>query len=79
MAKTDYKSIDEFHGAFSGDALVRMQTIRKMIHQLVPKADEMISYQIPCFKYHGYLVYYSAYPKHISLSYPFSAAFWQNF
>ena len=79
MAKTDYKTIDQYHQAFSGEVLERMQAIRKIIHEVVPVVEETISYQIPCFKYKGYLIYYSAYAKHISLSYPFSAAFLEHF
>ena len=79
MAKTDYKTIDQYHQAFSGEVLERMQAIRKIIHEVVPVIEETISYQIPCFKYKGYLIYYSAYAKHISLSYPFSAAFLEHF
>ena len=72
MAKTDYKSIDEYHSAFPPESVKRMQAIRDIVHQVVPQAEETISYQIPCFKYNGYLVYYSAYTNHISLSNPFS-------
>ena len=79
MAKTNYQTVDEYHQAFSGELLARMQTIRKIIHDVVPDAIECISYQIPCFKYHGYLIYYCAFPKHISLSHPFSEAFWEHF
>ena len=79
MAKTDYKTIDQYHQAFSGEVLERMQAIRKIIHEVVPVVEETISYQIPCFKYNGYLIYYSAYAKHISLSYPFSTAFLEHF
>ncbi|WP_353127214.1 iron chaperone [Parapedobacter pyrenivorans] len=79
MAKTDYQTIDEYHQAFGGETLARMQTVRKIINELVPDATESISYQIPCFKYHGYLIYYCAFPKHISLSHPYSEAFWEHF
>lgn len=79
MAKTNYQSIDEYHQTFSGEALRRMEAIRKIIHDVVPGAEESISYQIPCFKYNGYLIYYCAFPNHISLSNPFSAAFWEHF
>lgn len=72
MAKTDYKTIDEYHCAFPPELVERMELIRKLIHEIVPEVEEVISYQIPCFKYKGYLIYYSAYARHISLSYPFS-------
>lgn len=79
MAKTNYQTIDAYHQAFSGESLARMQTIRKIIHEVAPEAEESISYQIPCFKYKGYLIYYCAFPKHISLSHPYSDAFWEHF
>ncbi|WP_343701409.1 DUF1801 domain-containing protein [Chitinophaga sp.] len=79
MAKTDYKTIDQYHENFSGDVLDRMKTIREIIHNVAPDAEETISYQIPCFKYHGYLIYYCAFPKHLTISHPYSAAFWEHF
>lgn len=79
MAKTDYKSIEAYHDAQLPEARERMQSIRELIHKTVPGVEETISYQIPCFKYHGYLIYYSAYTRHISLSYPYSESFLQAF
>lgn len=79
MAKTDYKTIDAYHQAFPGELQERMQSIRNAVHKVVPDAEEAISYQIPCFKYKGYLIYYSAYAKHISLSHPFSQALLKEF
>ena len=79
MAKTDYKTIDAYHAAQPAELQERMQAIRDAVHDIVPEAEEVISYQIPCFKYKGYLLYYSAYAKHISISYPFSEALMQTF
>jgi uncharacterized protein YdhG (YjbR/CyaY superfamily) len=79
MAKTNYTTIDQYHQAFSGEVLERMQAIRKIVHEVVPGVEEVISYSIPCFKYKGYLIYYSAYTKHISLSHPFSEALLKKF
>jgi uncharacterized protein YdhG (YjbR/CyaY superfamily) len=79
MAKTNYLTVDDYHKAFSGEPLKRMKSIRKIIHDVVPGVEETISYQIPCFKYNGYLIYYCAFANHISLSYPYSEAFWKHF
>ncbi|QNL48091.1 DUF1801 domain-containing protein [Olivibacter sp. SDN3] len=80
MAKTDFKTIDEYHNAFPMEVQERMQKIRKVIREVVPEAEEVISYQIPAFKYKkGYLIYYSAYTKHISLSSPWSEALLKEF
>jgi len=79
MAKTDYKTIDQYHSVFPADVIKRMQAIRDIVHKVVPDVEETISYQIPCFKYNGYLVYYSAYTNHISLSNPFSKELLEHF
>lgn len=79
MAKTDYKTIDEYHGAFPAELQERMQTIRDIVHKVAPEAEEVISYQIPAFRYKGFLIYYAAFAKHISISHPFSAALLETF
>ena len=56
MAKTDFKTIDEYHKEFPLEIQERMQKVRQIVHQIVPQAEETISYQIPCFKYKGYLI-----------------------
>jgi len=81
MAKTDYKTIEEYHKVFSGDTLKRMQTIRELVHKVAPEVEEVISYQIPAFKlgdkYH--LIYYCAFPKHLTISSPWSEAMLKEF
>ena len=81
MAKTDYRTIEEYHKVFSGDTLERMQTIRELIHKVAPEVEEVISYQIPAFKlgdkYH--LIYYCAFPKHLTISSPWSEAMLKEF
>ena len=80
MAKTDYKNVNEYHQAFPKDIQERLQTIRTLVHQAAPEADEVISYQIPAFKMgKRFLIYYSAYAKHISLSSPWSDALLKEF
>lgn len=74
MAKTDFKSIDEYHNVFTGDTLKRMQNIRELVHKIAPEVQEVISYQIPAFKIGDkfHLIYYCAFPKHITISSPWS-------
>lgn len=80
MAKTDYRSINEYQQAFPDELVERMQTVRELIHQLVPEAEEVISYQIPAFKIgKSFLIYYAAFAKHITLSHPWSDAFLKEF
>lgn len=73
MAKTDFKTIDEYQATFPTEIKERMQQIRDLIHEAVPGVEEVISYQIPAFKIGKvFLIYYSAYTNHISLSSPWS-------
>lgn len=74
MAKTDFKTIDEYIYTFSGETRERLEKIRHIIRETVPEAVEAISYQIPTFKLNGtYLIYLSAAKNHIAL-HPASAA-----
>lgn len=81
MAKTDYKTIDEYHKAFPAEVQNRMQEIRELVHELAPEATEVISYQIPAFKIGNkfHLIYYCAFPKHLTLSSPWSEAMLKEF
>jgi len=80
MAKTDFKTIDEYHSHFPADVQERMQQIRKIVREAAPEAEEVISYQIPAFKIgKDFLIYYSAYTKHISLSSPWSDSLLKEF
>ena len=49
MAKTDFKSIDEYIATFPPDVQATLQRVRTTIRKAVPKAEEAISYQIPTF------------------------------
>ena len=79
MAKTDFKSVDEYQNTFEGDKKARLQAVRDAIRAVAPDAEEVISYQIPAYKHFGFLVYYSGATSHISLSYPFSEALLSEF
>jgi uncharacterized protein YdhG (YjbR/CyaY superfamily) len=79
MAKTDFKSVDEYQNTFEGEKKERLQAVRDAIRAVAPDAEEVISYQIPAYKHFGFLVYYSGATNHISLSYPFSEALLSEF
>jgi len=72
MAKTDFKSVDEYIATHPPDVQATLQRVRSTIRKAVPKAEEAISYQIPTFKLHGrYVVYFAGWKQHYSL-YPAS-------
>jgi uncharacterized protein YdhG (YjbR/CyaY superfamily) len=70
MAKADFKTPDEYIQTLSKDVQAILNEVRQTIQKAVPEAEEVISYQIPAFKYHGWIFYVSAYKKHFSLSCP---------
>ena len=70
MAKTDYKSIDEYIAAHDADEQKVLQKMRETIHKAVPEVEEVISYQVPAFKYNGWIFYFGAYTNHYSISCP---------
>ena len=68
--KLKFQTPDEYISHFSKDIQAILKTIRSTIQKAVPEAEEVISYNIPAFKYHGWIFYYSVYKKHFSLSCP---------
>ena len=64
-AKVVPETVDQYIAAFPADVKKRMQQLRKTIKAAAPKADEVISYQMPGYKYLGMLVYFAAYKNHI--------------
>ena len=73
MAKTDFKSVDEYIAKHPHEVQAILRRVRSTIRKAVPAAEEVISYQIPTYKLHGgYVVYFAGWKQHYSL-YPASA------
>lgn len=71
MAKTDFKSADEYIKTFPPEKQAVLQEVRGIIRKAVPDAEEVISYQIPAFRLGGgWVFYYSMYTSHFSLACP---------
>ncbi len=58
-------AIDEYISQFPKEVQNLLSQIRKTIRDIVPEAEEVITYGIPTFKYHGNLVHFAAFKKHI--------------
>ena len=43
----------------------KLHQLRTFIRNVIPEAEEVISYKMPAYKYHGMLVYFAGYEKHI--------------
>jgi uncharacterized protein YdhG (YjbR/CyaY superfamily) len=68
--KSNFQTVDEYIGTFPKDVQDTLEKIRQTIKKAAPEAEEVISYQLPAFKFHGMLIYFSAYKDHYSLSFP---------
>jgi uncharacterized protein YdhG (YjbR/CyaY superfamily) len=68
--RTKFETPDEYIKSFPKEVQTILKTVRTAIQKVVPEAEEVISYNVPAFKYHGWVFYYSAYTNHFSLSCP---------
>lgn len=79
MAKTDFKTVDEYLETLPDATQKVLGEVRTIIRKTLPDAEEAISYQIPAYKQDGVVViYFAGWKEHFSL-YPvgdsFAAAF----
>lgn len=58
-------SIDEYIAQFAPEVQEILKTLRAVIKESAPGAEEKISYQMPAFALHGILVYFAAFKQHI--------------
>ncbi len=61
------KSVDEYIAAAPEAVQGKLAELRAMIRAAAPQAEEVISYHMPYYKYHGHLVGFAAYKDHVSL------------
>src|SRR5579864_8005194 len=72
MAKTGFKSVNEYIESKPRDVQVILKRVRSTIRKAVPAAEEVIAYQIPVYKLNGVpLLYFAGWKQHYSL-YPAS-------
>ena len=68
LAKTDFKSVDEYIATQPDDMQAILQRVRGAIRKALPGAEEVISYQIPTYRLHGgYVIYFAGWKHHYSL------------
>jgi uncharacterized protein YdhG (YjbR/CyaY superfamily) len=68
MAKTDFKSVDEYIASQPEAARGVLGRVRNTVRRAVPGAQEVISYQIPAYKLRGGpVVFFAGWKRHYSL------------
>jgi uncharacterized protein YdhG (YjbR/CyaY superfamily) len=63
--KTTFKDIEEYITIQTPEVQILLEQMRQTIKKAAPEGEEVISYNMPAFKYHGMLVYFAAYKNHI--------------
>ncbi len=59
------RTIDDYIQMFPIQVQKKLESIRKLIKELAPEAQEKISYQMPTFYLNGNLVHFAAFKTHI--------------
>lgn len=62
-----FSSVDEYLALQPDDLRKKLQVLRQTILQAVPKAEEIISYQMPAYRYKGMLAYFGVAKRHYAL------------
>lgn len=74
MANTNFKSVDEYIESKPPELQKALQRVRGIIRKAIPKAEEVISYQIAAYKLEGArVIYFAGWKEHYSL-YPMTGA-----
>jgi uncharacterized protein YdhG (YjbR/CyaY superfamily) len=68
MAKTYFKSVDEYIASQPETVQGVIERVRNTIRKASPGAEEVISYKIPAYKLHGNpVLYFAGWRQHYSL------------
>ena len=66
-------NVDEYLAKVPAEQRATLEKLRRTIRAAAPRAVEVISYDMPMFKYHGMLVAFAAFKNHCSF-FPGAAA-----
>jgi uncharacterized protein YdhG (YjbR/CyaY superfamily) len=67
MTEAGPRAVDEYIAAAPKAAQPQLRQLRATIRRAAPNAVEKISYGIPFFEYHGRLIYFAAFKKHVGI------------
>jgi uncharacterized protein YdhG (YjbR/CyaY superfamily) len=71
---TDHTNdIGKYIAGFPAETRRLLEQLRAMVRKAAPEAEEVISYGMPAYKYHGIVLYFAGYNHHIGF-YPTSSA-----
>jgi uncharacterized protein YdhG (YjbR/CyaY superfamily) len=68
MAKTDFKSVDDYISSQPEAVQSILGRVRNTIRKAAPEAREVISYKMPTYVLHGYrLLYFAVWKQHYAI------------
>jgi uncharacterized protein YdhG (YjbR/CyaY superfamily) len=67
MATATAVNVEDYIASFPNNIQKILNQIRRIIKKAAPDAEEMISYNMPLYKWHGMLVSFAAWKDHIGL------------
>jgi len=59
------KTVDEYINEFESPAKDQLIILRNVIKEILPDVEERLSWGVPTYYYHGYLIQFAGYKKHI--------------
>ena len=72
MKENTAPTVDLYLADFPLETMLLLNQLRETIRKAAPEAEEVISYQMPAYKFHGMLVYFAGCKNHIGF-YPTSS------
>src|SRR4051794_13028873 len=65
MKTRRFTSMEEYLDTFPAEIRSKLEELQTIIRKAAPKAEELISYNMPAYKQHGILVYFAGNKGHI--------------
>ncbi len=65
MDKIKFSTVDEYILQFPNEVQEILNELRRLVKEVVPEAEEKISYQMPTYYLNGNLVHFAAFKNHI--------------
>ena len=64
--RIQFTDFEHYFSQFSPEIVEKLASIRSLVHETVPEAEEVISYDMPAFKYRKrILIYFAAFKKQV--------------
>jgi uncharacterized protein YdhG (YjbR/CyaY superfamily) len=70
VEKTGFKNVDEYIATFPEATQDALRAVRAAVREGAPEAEEVISYQMAGYRFHGLMIYFAGFKQHYSLFLP---------